>query len=389
MKLATANLWLVSSAANAQHNPVVTWFSTAYITEAFRSSITVLYGNTSIRPVPTSTAAIVYVTSYINEPVVSRNIEETSWSVVTATQPLASEWDIIYVAGKTPPPTVTVDRTITDTVWITPTMATITFSPTTCTNGVSAPKSTVTEYTGEYSPFPGQITTKKTSWPMAVTTYYFATPSYRVFTFTGSTITLSSTATNTIWLSTTTVGTRTIDPNTVGRYYTQTRYRHTVTHTSRDVQLAYTTKPVEAVCNADKPTTVTYAAKCAPSNLIGERDGRGIELYVPSDNWTFPIGFPDTLIGIPGLDASECCQLCVENTGCSMSSWADSWSGGCSLYYFNAPDLNDTCGTMPMQYFGDTWSLPDQARIIQAGCGSLTYLGVRNQFCQTCQVETG
>ncbi|KAK0620249.1 hypothetical protein B0T14DRAFT_567016 [Immersiella caudata] len=366
---------------------VFTWASTAWISDDFSSSVTVQYGNTSVHPVPTSTASIHRVTSYINEAVASKNVNRTTWSTVMATAPLESRWDIAYTTGTTPPPTVTVEGTATETVWTSPTVATVTFAPTSCINGGAAPKSTFTEYTGEYKPFPGQITTTKTAWPTAVTTYYYQTASYRVFTFTGSTATFTSTATGTTYLSTTTLGTQTIDVNAVGRYYTRTRYRHTVTRTNRDHQLAYTTKPIEMACEAETRATVTRAAQCAPTNLIRERDGRGIEVRVPTANWTFPIGFPKTLIGIPGLDASACCQLCLDNKGCAASEWRDSWSGGCSLFFFNSPELNDTCGTVPLEYFADVWSLPEHTSFIQVGCGSLTYLGVRNQFCPSCKVD--
>ncbi|KAK4448049.1 hypothetical protein QBC34DRAFT_466197 [Podospora aff. communis PSN243] len=370
-----STLTLVVQAQDA--STVLTWSSTAFISDEYSSSVTVRY------------AGVQRVVSYINEAVASRNINRTSWSTVIATEPLESRWDVIYMTGTTPPPTVTVEGTTTEIVWSSPTVATVTFEPTTCINGIAAPSITSTVYTGEYKPFPGQVTTTKTSWPTAVTTYFFQTASYRVFTFTGTTATFTSTATGTTFLSTTVVGTRTIDINAVGRYYTRTRSRHTVTRTNRDHQLAYTTKPVEVSCEAGKPATVTRAAKCAPTNLISERDGRGIEVRVPIANWTFPIGFPKTLIGIPNLDASACCQLCLDNKGCAVSEWRDSWSGGCNLFYFNSPGLNDTCGTMPLEYYGDTWSLPEQASFIQVGCGSLTYLGVRNQFCPDCKVEQG
>lgn len=386
MKFSTTSLAAaVFSAVHAQ-NSIITWSSTTRISEAFSSSITVRYGSTPIRPVPTSTAPIEMATSYINEPVASRNINQTTWLTVVATEPLESRWDVVYTAGTTPPPTVTVDGTTTETVRTNPTVATVTFSPTTCTNGLSPPKSTVTTYTGEYTPFPGQITITKSSWPTAVTTYYFLTGIYKVFTFTGSTTTFTSTFTGTTYLSTT-VGTRTFDINDDGKYYTRTRYRHTVTHTNRNHQLAYTTIPIPVACDPSTPTTVTLAAQCAPTNLIRERDGRGIEVRVSPNNWTFPIGFPNTLIGIPGLDAPACCQLCVDNKGCAVSQWEDRWRGGCSLLFFNSPGLNDTCGTVPLEYFGDVWSLPEQGSFVQTGCGSLTYLGVRDQYCPTCQVS--
>lgn len=388
MKLSVTSVWTVLLiTVSAQSNSIITWFSTTGASDTFSSSIEVRYGNTPITPVPTSTAPIALVTSYINEAVASRNINRTSWLTVIETLPVEQRWQIVYTAGTTPPPTITVEGTATERVWMSPTIATVTFSQTTCTNGADPPKSTSTVYTGEYTPFPGQIITTKTLWPTAVTIHYFQTLRSRVFTFTGTTTTFTSTATGTTFLSTSIVGTRTQDVNAGGRYYTRTRYSHTVTETSRDDQLAYATKPVQVSCDPGKPATVTRAARCAPTNIIKERDGHGMELRVLTDYWTFPVGFPGKLLGIPGMDASECCQLCVDNEGCAVSAWEDSWSRGCNLYFFKSPVLNDTCGSMPLEYFADVWALPEQANFVQVGCGSLKYLGRADSTCPFCKVD--
>jgi hypothetical protein len=324
------------SIVDAQNNTAVTWLSTSLISEAYSSSITVKYGNSPVTPVPTSTAPIVIVTSYISKPAARKNINWTTWSTVIVTESLEQRWDIVYTTGT--PPTVTVNGTSTDVVWTSPTVATVTFAPTTCINSAETPKSTVTKYSGEYKPFLGQVTTTKTSWPTAVTFYYFLTASYHVYTFIGSTVTTTSTATGTTYLSTTVVGTKTMDFAAGGRYYTRTRYSNTVTHTSSDHQLAYMTKPVGVVCDtAATAATVTYAARCAPTNLIDERDQRGVEIRLLPKDWSFPLGFPNTVIGVPGLDASACCQLCLDNEGCAISEWTIRWSGACRLYFYNSP----------------------------------------------------
>lgn len=378
MKLSIAQLVAaVFTVAHAQDD-MVTWFSTRTERDYIHVSslFTVEYGNSSIMPVPTLRLTQT-ATLYLNEPVVSQNLNHTIWSTVFETAPLKSRWDVRYTKGLIPNPTVTVEGTETANVWTSATVATVTLSPTTCTNGVARPNSTATVYTGEYQPFPGQVTTTKTAWPTAVTTYFFLTESQHLFTFTGTAMTYISTVTATSYLSTTTVGTTTLDYGT--EPHTYTRYSHTVTQTRRNNQLAFTTKLFEASCNPGTPTTVTRAAQCAPTNMISERDGLGIRVSVSMDNWAFPrgLGYPDVLIGIPNLDAGACCQLCLDNKGCAASEWIGPWHAGCSLLFFSSPGLNNTCGTVPLGYFGDVWYLP-QTSFIQVGCGSLTYLGVRN-----------
>ena len=86
--------------------------------------------------------------------------------------------------------------------------------------------------------------------------------------------------------------------------YIATRYQSTVTVTSSDYQLAYTTAAPSA-CLA----TVTHAAQCAPTNVISSRDGRSVPIEWLLMTWAVPITFPSTLIGVPGLDLGGCFQL--------------------------------------------------------------------------------
>jgi hypothetical protein len=387
-----AALAAIHSAAHAQRQNATTWVSTSFISEDFSSSITVRFGDTAVTPVPTSTAPLYSETSYIRDfHLVSKNINQTTWAAVTVTEPLAYRQSVITIT-RSVPPTVTIPGTQTDTIYTSPTVATVTFAPTTCTNSLSPPKSISTVYTGTYTPFPGQVTTTSTRFPTAVTTYFFITASYRVNTYIGTTSTTTSTYTDTSYLSTTTTGTVTVDAANFGKGYTRTRYSNTITTTFSDWQLAYTTKPVSVDCKPDTPTMVTYAAKCAPTNLISERDGRGVEVRWYTNQWSAPIGFPDTLIGIPGLsDASACCQLCVDNKGCAASEWTVGWDKGCRLYFYNTLDRNGTCGGQGkerglVEYFGNSFALPRQASFVQTGCGEWKYLGGMNPFCPTCEV---
>ncbi|KAK0712927.1 hypothetical protein B0T26DRAFT_715702 [Lasiosphaeria miniovina] len=367
----------------------MTWFSTVFISEAYASSSTIQYGSTPVTPVPTSTAPIVIVTSYIDEPIANRNINQTTWETVLVTVPLTTQ-PAVLVTTTLQPPTVTLNSTTTETVYTSAIAATVTFAQTTCSDGATAsPTSTTTVYTGGYAPVQGQVTTVRTRFPTALTTYASVTASYRVYTYVGSTVTFTSTVTGTAYLSTTTAGTQTVGVGVGGggRYNTRTKYLSTVIKTRGDYLLAYATRTVGAACGGTV-ATAARAAQCAPTNLIAERDGRGVAVRLLPDDWTFPIGFPGVVIGIPGMDASACCQLCLDNKHCAASEWTVSWSGACRLYYYNSPgaDTNGSCGAVPIEYYGDIYALPGQGSYVQSGCGSLKYLGRKNPFCELCDV---
>ncbi|KAK3386650.1 hypothetical protein B0H63DRAFT_520728 [Podospora didyma] len=400
----------VSFVACAQAEPITTWLSTAFIDSGFSTSRLIQYGSSAVTPVLTTTAPFVMATSYVHEPTFSsRNINHTIWATVTITLPLTTDMSVVYISPPPPPPIVTRNTTVTDITYITTIVATVTLPATTCDNGIliQTPKTTLTKYTGKYTPLPGgqettptttTTTTHTTAWPTAVTSYFFFTTTWRVFAFTGSTTTVTSTATRTAWLTTTMVTT------TLTSYpYTFTRYAGgAVTLTKCDYQLAYTAlscnlKPTELTPPPPQTTaTETYAAQCAPGNLISERAGYGVAVRVLPEQWSFPVGFPGpAVIGIPGLeDGSACCQLCADNEGCAASEWRITDGGGCSLYYYNKhespvladiedgiPGRNRTCGDgVPLEYYADEYALPGQGSYIQAGCGLLEYLGVVRPF---------
>lgn len=368
-----------------------TWVVTSFITEKYTSWSTVKYGSTAVTPIRRSTSLGI-VTSYTSEPPASSDKTVTHWETEQVTLPV-STLTLASTTTLSTPLAVTSNGTSTITHWVSPVLATVILPPTACVKDVVSadsdapdntllPAETATEYTGTYSLFPGQVTTTPTSWPTAVTTYMSLTASSRVLTYVGSTVTITSTVTGYNWLSTKTVSenkTYTVAPFR----YTNTVYLHTTTTTSSDWQLTYTTKAAPTTC--PETPTVTRAAQCAPSNLIAERDGHGAAVQLLPRDWAFPIGFPDTLIGIPGMDASACCQLCLDNPGCAASEWTIEWSGACRLYYY--VHGNDTCGGgEKLEYYGDSYAFPRQGSYVQAGCGQLEYYGVKNPFCPTCEV---
>ncbi|KAK3356528.1 hypothetical protein B0T25DRAFT_565889 [Lasiosphaeria hispida] len=106
----------------AQINIGTTWLSTSFISETYSSSTAVDYGNTPVTPVPTLTADIVIVSSYVTEALASRDIYHTTWTPIIVTR----------------------NTTVTDVTWTSPIVATITLSPSTCINEELPSKKTVT-----------------------------------------------------------------------------------------------------------------------------------------------------------------------------------------------------------------------------------------------------
>jgi hypothetical protein len=351
-----------------------TWFATSYATEHYTSTTIVNYGSVAVTPVPTSTA-FKLVTSYINEPPESRDITETYSVTVTVTEALATEYIVVYDGSLSGHGSTVTSNISTFAVWTSPTLATVTLSTTTCTNGVS-PLRTETEYTGKYYPVSGQVTTVPTSWPTAVTSVYNNTAVYHRYTYIGTTTRTTATLNIMTYLSTKTLTTTV--PTPTGRY-PKTTYLTTVTVTSSDWQLDYITRTVSKAC-AQTPT-VTRAAQCAPTNMISERDGYGVGIQIFPDSWRFPIGFPGEIIGIPGMDAGACCQLCLDNKGCAASEWTAGPvdPSSCRLFYYGYG--NSTCGLgAPLKYYASTWDLSRQGSYLQLGCGTFAYMGVHSDI---------
>ncbi|KAL1891482.1 hypothetical protein Sste5346_007573 [Sporothrix stenoceras] len=380
-KLAVLAVVALAALGHAQNQ--TTWVETTFVTENYRSTTTTQYDTTPHSPIIRSTG-ISHFKVYSNT-TIRKDRSFTHWVTDQVTFPVTT-----YTAATTTtlstPLSVRSNGTSTVVSWVSSALATVTFWPANCYNvgGENGTQTTVTKYTGTYSQFSGQITAAPTVFPTAVTTQINVTGTYRVVTSIGSIVTVSSTATGSNWLSTSTVSsnkTVTVAPfRTTG-----TVYDHTITVTSSDWHLAYTT--VYATVLPCGPTrTITRAAQCAPTNLISQRDGHGVGVRCLPRDWVFPIEFfPPKLLGIPDYDASSCCQLCADNPGCAASEWSSSWSTGCMLYYY--AHGNDTCGaTQPLEYFSDIHTVPDEGSSISNHCGRLTYLGRMDPFCPDCKV---
>ncbi|TPX07455.1 uncharacterized protein E0L32_002075 [Thyridium curvatum] len=378
---------------------LATWVSTSFITEKYSSWSTIKYGSEAVTPVAKSTSLSI-TTLYTNEAPTTSDKTVTTWFIGEVTVPTSTYTPTTILST---PLTVTSNGTSTITKMVSPCLATVTLSPTSCasskqslTESTSEAKkaslsSVVTVYTGTYTPSSGQVMTTPTAWATAVTTYIDITASYRVVTQVGYVVTTTITATGYKYLAT-----GTLSANKTITYapfkYTSVVYLHTATVTSSDWYLAYTTKAPAASpgasCSESAPT-VTRVAPCAPSNLISQRDGHGVAVrFLPRD-WRVPVEFfPPALLGIPGMDASACCQLCFDNAGCAASEWSGaSTSDGCKLYYYGHGD--DTCGVgegVELEYYADTNSFPGQASYLQLGCGQFKYIGRMNPFCPDCEV---
>ncbi|KAK4198523.1 hypothetical protein QBC40DRAFT_341165 [Triangularia verruculosa] len=213
MKLRLAAIVGGLSVADAQNQTVATWFSTS--TAALNSVSTrrvVHYGNTPVTPIPTSRPAPIYETVVIHEPIRSRNINlTTTWYNTQATSTTKTELVTVFetIIGIS---TTTVNGTETATAWVTPTVATVTFTPT-------------------------LLTETRSSFPTAVTSYVKVISHTRIFAYTSTTI-----------------------------FYT---FTPTVTAPTPP-------SPITTPCPPNTIPTITQHIRCHPTNLISSRDDRGV-----------------------------------------------------------------------------------------------------------------
>lgn len=334
-------------------------WSSASTEYSFDMTCSTAYGSTWVAPIPTS-------------------YWRTS-STISSSAPMATYTSTVYVTANTTiatpitlwtavltTTTLVVDAT-TSTVSsnIPSTIATLTTKTTVCADGGPAPSSTVTEYAGTYTPVPGQDTVLPASYETFDSCSFSQTEIQHIFpTTAGPTVTTTipfTTASPTIWTTETNIRTVTAYRSTV-----------TVTVSATSYYVALTTSTVSSCAAAP---TVTYAARCAPQNLIAEFDGVGLSIGSFDPSFVFG-GVYDTAKGDPSL----CCQLCVENAGCVASVyWAQ--SSACLLGYVGG---DDKC-PVAFDYFAANYTevptKPRQGNIFQtgSGCGSIKYDGVHDK----------
>lgn len=337
------------------------WASTS-TTYSFALSCSSAYGSTWVAPIPTSYSR---TTSTISS--VAPVETYTSTVYVTANTTIATPI-ILYTAVLTTTTILLDAKTLTVTSTIPSTIATLTTKTTVCADG-PAPSTTITEYTGTYTPVPGQDTVLPSSYETFDSCFFSETDILHIFpTTAGPTVTTTipfTTASPTIWTTETNI--RTV-----------TQYKSTLTLTvpTYSFHVDLTTRTVSAACAATPTPTVTYAAQCAPQNLIAEFDGVGLSLGdLGNRNFTFG--------GVAGMaqgDPSLCCQLCVENSGCVASVyWAQSSS--CLLGYVGG----DVECPVAFDYYAANYTevptKPRQGNILQvgSGCGTIKYDGVHTK----------
>ncbi|KAI1207467.1 uncharacterized protein F4807DRAFT_434684 [Annulohypoxylon truncatum] len=296
------------------------------------------------RSTTTSTVSSIITNSEVTVPsTVTVTADPVTTTVLTSTT-----W-VLTDSTKTLPPTTSwsVSQII---------VATATVPETVCTNDVTP--STVTEYSGSYTPISGQVTTIPTSYPSqvvcatGVTWFTILQP-----TATSGVTTQTTTPTSTVQAITTTV--------TSTYFFNNTVYASTITSTTTSYTPAASATTISTACEAT--TTTTFAAKCAPTNVISGVDDHGLVsgkyaanssvIYIQDDKFN---------------DPSTCCQLCQDNKGCA--GMMAGISGFCGLLYVADPAGGPSCDFI-FSYQTQSNVFPMQGLWVQSGCGEIDYTG--------------
>ncbi|RYC64994.1 hypothetical protein CHU98_g1221 [Xylaria longipes] len=303
-------------------------------------------------PVPTSE------TTYFTTKVVT-NATETVPPTVIVNAPEVTVTLHTLTAYTFTVPTVTVPTSTSySQVW--KTVATGTFADTVCASG--AKPTTVTKYTGTYTPVSGQETTVSATYPVsalcATGTIYYNILLPTVTSGAAVTTTVTPTAYVTSY---TTTSTSTIIYGSVTSYLT------TVSSTVT-TYLPYAVTTTSTVACPEETVTKTLDARCAPTNLIGTINGEGIRsgryadrvsvIYTREEPWA--------------SDYTACCQACIDNDGCGAS---DSGFGACGLYYSATPEGEPICDAFILSFTSSPNAYPGQSLVYQTGCGLIEYDG--------------
>ncbi|KAI1395878.1 hypothetical protein F4819DRAFT_477118 [Hypoxylon fuscum] len=297
---------------------------------------------------PTSSTSSTVSSILTNEEVTVPSIVRVTADAVTTTVLTQTAWTW----------TVTTTTIPTSTSWqgAQSIVATATWPVTVCTNSITP--TTVTEYSGAFLPTPGQVTKLPTPFPtQVVCTTGITWFTYLLPTATSGSSTVTVTPTSTVNSPTTTT--------TIVEVYTSTAYESTVTSVTTSYRLATSISTFSTACEAT--TTTTFAAKCAPTNVIAGINDHGLVSGKYASNITV-IYVPDEKYNDPSL----CCQLCEDNEGCGgMMAGA---AGFCGLLYVGAPNGGATCD-FTFSYQTQSNVFPGQGLWVAAGCGEIDYTG--------------
>ncbi|KAI0540670.1 hypothetical protein GGR58DRAFT_521345 [Xylaria digitata] len=300
------------------------------------------YGSGGVAPTPIPTSEITEVTSSLStEP------------AVTIPQGYTRHTSIIV--------SVTISTLtsgiLTNNVYPTTTIATATWPVTSCTNGVTP--TTVTKYTGEYTPVEGQATTLPASYPTQIFCTTSLTSFIRFFITesTGPLATIHETPTTTVYDYTTTSTSTLV-------YRTVTEPSATVTNTH--VRYVEKGQPESTRADCEPTVTKTYDARCAPTNLISDHNNLGLVAgrYNANVSVVYTRDLPY------GTNPSDCCQLCLDNEGCGASMWGPYET--CGLYYHGNESAEPQCDFV-FTYGSTEKSLAGQGIVVSNGCGTVHY----------------
>jgi hypothetical protein len=152
-----------------------------------------------------------------------------------------------------------------------------------------------------------------------------------------------------------------------------TIYATTSTSTVTSYTVASNVETISTACEATY--TTTYAAKCAPTNLVGAINDVGLVSGQYADGTAVSYG-PDVDDDQYHHDPSLCCQLCQNNAGCGASMWGPG-PGACGLYYApaNASVGGAECGEFVLSFGTEAGRIAGESLVIQSGCGLIEYIG--------------
>ncbi len=354
---------LLALVASALAQPEVTTSTVYMVQRAVTCSTEYSSGGTQPTPLPVSTVTTIQHTTILSATTpTSTSTTEVLAAIVTASTSTRTEtgastvWVQSWTAAAIPTRTVIVGSE----AWI----GTVTVPRSVCTNGVVP--FTITEYSGTYTPVSGQVTALPSTHPaLVVCTVNLTTIILRLVAIETSTWTYTETPIVQVWPSGTVTKTVTLASGD--------SHGEIVTITSTMLGVTDRVAVTSTACAAT--TTTTYAAKCAPTNLVSHVDGGAVSFARLTDNgaeYVVNRTFSRGEVVAYDHDPSMCCQLCQDNPGCAGAKWDPSLPGSCRLSYAVGPSGQRDCG-VAFEY--QTLNMADTRIVLQSGCGSLSFRG--------------
>ncbi|KAH8881945.1 hypothetical protein GQ53DRAFT_831897 [Thozetella sp. PMI_491] len=331
--------------------PVGAWTSTSWsFSTEFSCSTEYDSGGTQPTPLPRSTTtSAVTVSSLLPAKTIEAVIRITASTVTTT--------DYTSLSVVATQETVT-SATLTSYSVIHSVIATAVIPKTVCTNGVVP--LTVTEYAGTYQAVTGQPTDLPSKYPVSIGCTKRVTTFWGIIPIEYSTVTSTVTATSRAFVPTTTSTTY------INLGGAATVYATSVTIVTTSYTVTYSEAVTSMACAAT--TTTTYAAKCAPTNLISSINGIGLVTGTYAANTTVTYGPHDRTPY--QYDLSMCCQMCVNNPGCGAIMGGI--GGACGLLYVGGPKSEPQCPKI-FTYKTQSNVAPGGGLVVQSGCAEIEY----------------